>query len=535
MGAETAQENLMRPASTAKIVLFSDRTEVFKHSVWNYFRQDPRFSLSIVQSQEDFDAALLREEYDVVLIDRTAFSRDLPAFLMTCRQTVRYPVILLIRDTNPERLFRLLDSGAMDCVHTGKDSLSRIPLTVQRVLRDWAVLKRIERVPDAGFRINDGQRQLNKLESLGRLAGGVAHDFNNIIMVINGFASLLEKRMEPGSDDFSFLTEIRKAGQKAAELTRQLLAFSRKQPMTIETTDLNSIIRDAVKLLNRIIGENIALEMRLDPNLHLIRSDISQIDQIIINLATNARDAMPEGGTLSFETRNFGSDEVRKSSYHVMRPDDYVMLHVSDTGVGMDQHTQQNIFEPFFTTKPGTKGTGLGLATVYGTIKQLEGYIFCESQSGKGTEFFIFLPLSREQPSAGSEEMPFAPDSFHGTETILLTEDEEMVRSIIRQNLEAYGYTILEARNAAEALELMRTGAHRIDLLITDVLMPGKSGVELAYDVNTLNPDLRILFISGYNEDSFDKLNDLPARWKLIQKPIKNEYLIYIIRSLLES
>jgi len=218
-----------------------------------------------------------------------------------------------------------------------------------------------------------------------------------------------------------------------------------------------------------------------------------------------------------------------------MNPAEYVLLHVKDTGLGMDRETRQFIFEPFYTTKTGAKGTGLGLATVYGTIKQLEGYIFCESQPGEGTDFFIFFPLSEEQGSVTAEEMQFAPDSFHGTETILLTEDEDTVRSVIKQNLEGYGYTILEARNSAEALELIRSGRHGIDLLITDVLMPGKSGVELAFEVNSLIPGLRILFISGYNEDSFDKLKDLPARWKLIQKPIKNEYLIFIIRSLLES
>ncbi|MGC9311655.1 MAG: ATP-binding protein, partial [Sediminispirochaetaceae bacterium] len=479
--------------------------------MWDDFRQNPRFSLSVVQNQEEFDTALVKTDYGVVLIDEPSFSRDLHAFLMNCRQTFRYPVIVLTHEVIPEKLTELLDSGAMDCVHTGEQSLSLLPVTVQRVLRDWTTLKKTKSVPDAAFHMNDSQRQLNKLESLGRLAGGVAHDFNNILMVISGFATLLEKRIEPGSDDFAFLVEIKKAGQKAAELTRQLLAFSRKQPMTLETTDLNSIIRDAVKLLNRIIVENIVLEMRLDPNLHLIRCDISQIDQIIINLATNARDAMPDGGTLLFETRNIGPEEVREGSYQVMRPDDYVLLHVGDTGFGMDRETQQSIFEPFFTTKPGTKGTGLGLATVYGTIKQLEGYIFCESPPGRGTDFFIFLPLSHERTSATSEDMQFAPDSFHGTETILLTEDEDMVRSVIRRNLEGYGYTILEARNAAEALELIRSGRHTIDLLITDVLMPGKSGVELAYEVNSLIPDLRILFISGYNEDSFEKLEALPA------------------------
>jgi signal transduction histidine kinase len=526
----------MKKDTAVTIILFSDRTEVIEHPVWDDFRQDPRFSLSVVRSQEEFDAAPAKTDYGVVLIDEPSFSRDLNAFLMDCRQTLRHPVIVLTGEAVPEKLTGLLDSGAMDCIHTGDRALSLLPFTVQRVLRDWTIFKQTKGVPDAALRMNDRQRQLNKLESLGRLAGGVAHDFNNILMVINGFATLLEKRMDPGSSDFAFLVEIKKAGQKAAELTRQLLAFSRKQRMTIETTDLNSIIRDAVKLLNRIIGENITLEMRLDPDLHLIRCDISQIDQIIINLATNARDAMPDGGTLLFETRNIGSDEIGKGSYQVMRPDDYVLLHVADTGIGMDRETRQSIFEPFFTTKqPGAKGTGLGLATVYGTIKQLEGYIFCESQPGEGTEFFIFLPLSHERTPVKSEEMQFAPDSFHGTETLLLTEDEDMVRSVIRRNLEGYGYTVLEARNAAEALELIRSGRHTIDLLITDVLMPGKNGVELAYEVHALIPDLRILFISGYNEDSFEKLEELPARWKLIQKPIKNEYLIYIIRSLLES
>jgi len=525
MGAETS----------VKILLFSDRTEVIRHQVWDDFRQDPRFSLSSVQNQEEFDAAMEKADCELLLIDEASFSRNLHPFLMNSRQALRYPIVVLTSETRPQKVTVLLDSGAMDCVPIDEQSLSLLPVTIQRVLRDWTVFKTTKNMPDSGYQTNDKQRQLNKLESLGRLAGGVAHDFNNILMVINGFATLLEKRMDPGSEDFAFLVEIKKAGQKAAELTRQLLAFSRKQPMTIETTDLNSIIRDAVRLLDRIIGENITLKMQLDPSLHLIRCDISQIDQIIINLATNARDAMPDGGTLLFETRNFGIDEVRKCPYQVMNPAEYVLLHVKDTGLGMDRETRQFIFEPFYTTKTGAKGTGLGLATVYGTIKQLEGYIFCESQPGEGTDFFIFFPLSEEQGSVTAEEMQFAPDSFHGTETILLTEDEDTVRSVIKQNLEGYGYTILEARNSAEALELIRSGRHGIDLLITDVLMPGKSGVELAFEVNSLIPGLRILFISGYNEDSFDKLKDLPARWKLIQKPIKNEYLIFIIRSLLES
>jgi len=494
-----------------------------------------RLSCRKVGTQEDFEHALNMTQPDLVILQEDIFSGDLLQFISESRRNFSYPIIMIRGDQGLRRSIELIDAGAMDCISADHLTPPGFACIIHRVVRDWNITVQGRPFAHPQNESDARQRQLSKLEALGRLAGGVAHDFNNIIMVINGFTTLLEKKIHPNIEEFSYLMEIKKAGHKAADLTRQLLAFSRKQPLTIVPADLNQIISEAIKMLTRLIGEDIIIETKLDPSLSMINGDISQIDQIIINLSTNARDAMPEGGTLTFETKNVPANEIRTGRFKMIKPGDYVLLRVTDTGFGMEPEILSSIFEPFSTTKAPTKGTGLGLATVYGTIKQIGGYIFCESHLGKGTVFSIYFPCSREQKAVPGEEINFAPSSFHGNETILLAEDKQMVRTVIRRNLEEYGYTLLEARNGMEAFSIIRSGKYKIDLLITDVIMPEKSGVELAYELDRMDSGMKVLFISGYNERLIENLKGLSLKWRLLQKPIKNELLIYTIRSLIES
>ncbi len=339
-------------------------------------------------------------------------------------------------------------------------------------------------------------RQAQKMEAVGRLAGGVAHDFNNLLMVIKGHTELLRSAMPP-TDPFSKKVEqIERAADRATSLTRQLLAFSRMQVLQPHVMNLNEVVEDMGRLLPRLIGEDIELEIRTAKNLGAIKADASQMEQVIMNLVVNARDAMPNGGRLLVETSNEELDSAYNAVHPVVRQGSYILLAVSDNGTGMDTETQAHIFEPFFTTKPQGKGTGLGLATVYGVVKQSGGFIWVYSELGKGTSFKIYLPRV-DQPVAKTAATQFATEVPRGTETVLLAEDEQDVREVAREFLESGGYTVIEAHDGAEALQLAETHEGAIGLLITDMVMPGMSGQELAGRLQQKRTGLRTLYMSG--------------------------------------
>jgi two-component system cell cycle sensor histidine kinase/response regulator CckA len=363
-------------------------------------------------------------------------------------------------------------------------------------------------------------RQAQKMEAVGRLAGGIAHDFNNLLMVIQGYSDLLVERL-PGGDPLRRNAEqIQMASQRASSLTRQLLAFSRKQMLAPKILNVQSVVAEMEKILRRLIGEDIQLETSSAPDLGLVRADRSQIEQVILNLAVNARDAMPQGGRLTIETANVELDSSYSHPPAVLSPGRYVMLAVTDNGCGMDAETQAHVFEPFFTTKEKGKGTGLGLATVYGVVKQSGGYVWVYSEPGRGTSFKIYLPKIEETavPAArdGKSEMQ-VPE--RGSETILLVEDEKGVRELAREYLASSGYTVIEAEDGHTALELAAMHVGQIHLLLTDVVMPGISGRELAERVSQIRPGIKIIYMSGYTDQAVVHHGILQNDAVLLQKP----------------
>jgi PAS domain S-box-containing protein len=378
-------------------------------------------------------------------------------------------------------------------------------------------------------------RLSQRMEAVGRLAGGVAHDFNNLLTIISGYTDLILEQLLPGNPMREQVEEIRKAAERAALLTKQLLAFGRRQVMNARIIDLNEIVGDLDRLLRRVIGEDIQLSVDLGPNLWSIKADAGHIEQVIINLAVNARDAMAGGGRLSIETRNVHLDEEYARCHIGVKSGDYAMLTVSDTGHGMDSQTMQHIFEPFFTAKK-TRGTGLGLATVYGIVKQSGGHIWVYSEPDKGSCFKIYLPCAGKpavDPPQAEAATPAEP--ARTGETILVAEDEDTVRSLVRQILQIKGYRVLEARHGREALELAAQFEGRIDLLVTDVVMPHMSGREVADRILTSRPGLKVLFISGYTDNVIDPHGLLEPGVHFLQKPFSPEVLARKVREILDS
>ena len=378
-------------------------------------------------------------------------------------------------------------------------------------------------------------RQAQKMEAIGRLAGGIAHDFNNLLMVISGYSEFLLERLGPDPDLRGPAQEIANATQRATSLTRQLLAFSRKQMLAPKVLDLNEVVAENLKMLTRMIGEDIDLVMVPGPGLGAVRADPGQIDQVIMNLAVNARDAMPHGGKLTIETASVTLDENFARTHAPLSPGEYIMLAISDTGIGMDSETQSRIFEPFFTTK-GAKGTGLGLSTVYGIVKQSGGFIFVDSQPERGTAFRAYFPQvnGREETAAAQDSLGF-PRRDHGQETILLVEDETHLRRLARQYLETQGYKVLEAEDGAAALQIVDGYRGTIELLLTDVVMPGMNGRELATNIAKLLPDMRVLYMSGYSENAVGHDGTLDAGVNLLQKPFSLPALRDRVREVLDS
>jgi two-component system, cell cycle sensor histidine kinase and response regulator CckA len=383
-------------------------------------------------------------------------------------------------------------------------------------------------------RLEEQYRQAQKMEAIGRLAGGVAHDFNNLITIVNGCADLVLAKL-PGDDPAAeFVREIKNAGERGAGLTRQLLAFSRQQVLEPRVVDLNAVITDMERMLGRMIGEDIVLGKALDPRLGRVRVDPGQIHQIIMNLAVNARDAMPNGGQFTIETRNVDLDEDYARLHSDVRPGGYVMLVVSDTGVGMDSDIRTRVFEPFFTTKEPGKGTGLGLATVYGIVTQSGGHISLYSEPRQGTVFKIFLPRV-DEPLSNAAAHPAAPKALRGAETVLLVEDEDTVRLLSRHILELYGYTVLEARGPEEALAMAEHYEGSIHLLLTDVVMPGGGGRLVAEQLSASRPGVKVLYVSGYTDDAVVRYGVLHAEAAFLQKPFTAVSLAAKVREVLDG
>jgi two-component system, cell cycle sensor histidine kinase and response regulator CckA len=392
------------------------------------------------------------------------------------------------------------------------------------ILRDVSEQKRLE----------DQSRQAQRMEAVGNLASGIAHDFNNLLTPILGFSDILAKQIaDPESR--RAIVEVRKAAERAAAVTRQLLIFSRQQVLALEVLGLNEIVTDMEKMLQPVIGEDLELVALLESDLGNVKADRGQIEQVIMNLVVNSRDAMPAGGKLTLETRNVDLDESFVREHGEVRPGPYVMLAVSDTGVGMDDSTKPRIFEPFFTTKEPGKGTGLGLSTIYGIVAQSGGAISVYSEPGLGTTFKIYLPRV-EEPLAPKARAVAGPEAgLDGNETVLVAEDDDAVRLLTRVALERHGYSVLAASGGAEALEMARQHAGPIDLLLTDMLMAGLTGPALALQMTALLPAIKVLFMSGYSQSVIAGSGDLPGKAVLLEKPFTAEVLARKIRQVLSQ
>ncbi|HEY1338500.1 MAG TPA: ATP-binding protein [Bryobacteraceae bacterium] len=381
--------------------------------------------------------------------------------------------------------------------------------------------------------LEDQLRQAQKMEAVGMLAGGVAHDFNNLLTIITGYSQLILNSMSPHDPNRHSAEQIMKAGERAAALTKQLLAFSRRQVLQPKVLDVNKLVSSLGTMLQRLIGEDIDLRLMLRPELGRVSADPGQIEQVLMNLVVNARDAMPKGGTLTVETANVNLDDAYAGRHIAVRPGAYILLAVSDTGGGMDEATRARLFEPFFTIKGAGKGTGLGLSTVFGIIKQSGGSVEVYSEPGRGTSVKVYLPRIDQPVSVESEVRSMA--AARGTETILLVEDDEMVRNLVRETLEREGYTILDAPGPLEARRMAEAHKGRIHLTITDVVMPKVSGRELAEGLLKRRPDMKVLYMSGYTDSAIVNSGLLQKEVSFLQKPFTPGALSAKVREVLDG
>lgn len=486
----------------------------------------------LVDSRQAFLAALKAGRIDLILADYSIPGFDGMAALALARQHCPDVPFLFVSATIGEEL-------AIDAMHQGatdyvlKQRLGRLVPSIQRALRELDDRAERQRAEEALRQSEKQFRQSQKMEAVGRLAGGIAHDFNNLLTVILGYSQVISTELGPQHPLRGKVDETLKAGERAATLIRQLLAFSRKQSLDPKVLSLNTAVTSLVSLLARLIGTNIKLVTTLDPTNGRLCADQAQLEQVLVNLVVNARDAMPNGGTLTIETAQV--ELIRSPVYHLtpVAPGPYVRLAVTDTGCGMDRKTQSHIFEPFFTTKGEGKGSGLGLSTVFGIVTQCGGAIDVTSRVGQGTRFDLYFPQVESDLF-----IPSAPQSLgqpqRGTETILVVEDEPSVRTLVRDELQKLGYRVIEARSGIEACLLATQQVGSLELLVTDVVMPGMGGRELAQHLSAIKPDLRTLFMSGYMDDVGIMAGQEEGTSSFLQKPFTPEVLAHAVRDLLD-
>ena len=428
--------------------------------------------------------------------------------------------------------------AARTALATSKHELRKYQSVLARSAEERVAEERSsrERTEVALSRSEEQLRQAQKMEAIGSLAGGIAHDFNNLLSVILSYSELLSEGLQENDPTRADLDEIKRAGLRAVELTRQLLAFSRRQVLVPKIVDLNEIVGGMQKMLRRLIGEDVELIVVAAPSLQKIMVDPGQIEQVIMNLAVNARDAMPQGGQLTIETAGVDLDEISAGEHDGAKAGRHVTLTVSDTGSGMDRATRARIFEPFFTTKDVGKGTGLGLSTVFGIIKQSRGSISVTSETGKGTTFTVYFPVAGLVVLGPLPSIPpAAGHPLRGSETILLVEDEEAVRALARTILRKYGYTVLEAGSGGDALLLCEQHPGAIDLTLTDVVMPRMNGRQLTERLAKIRPQMKVLYMSGYMDDAVLRHGVVESTAAFIQKPITPEPLARKLREVLDS
>jgi two-component system, cell cycle sensor histidine kinase and response regulator CckA len=467
----------------------------------------------------------LSSNWDVAICDLCAGSFGaLEALGIIQGRGVDLPLIAITGRIKDTEILSLLKAGAAD--HLTRGNLMRLNAAVERELR--AARLRHER-----NRLEEQFRQSQKMEAVGRLAGGVAHDFNNLLTVITGYSDLLLSKRELHENQRTALEQIRRSAERGGALTNQLLAFSRRQPLQPRTIHLNELVLQIEKLLRRLIGEDIELVTIPAATRDVAEADAGRLEQVIMNLAVNARDAMPDGGKLTIETGTVQLGDSFPAKQLGVKPGGYVTISIVDTGVGMDEETQSHLFEPFFTTKNPGRGTGLGLATAYGIIRQSGGAIGFFSQLGLGTTARIYLPMSEKKVASDAAEA--CPERLHGSETVLLVEDEARVRKLIVDVLTDRGYNVLEATRGEEAVRLCRLHKASIDLAVLDVVMPEMSGPDVVKKIASLKPGMRVLFISGYTDEALVHHGILRTGAAFLQKPFLPDALVRKVREVLDS
>jgi PAS domain S-box-containing protein len=473
------------------------------------------------------------EAYGFDLFNYPNFPASLPHVLLEGR-ALRYEFEFDFELVKTQKLFTTSRSGAavFDLLLTPFFT-SDTPLMPGVLMHIQEITDR-KRAEQEKFSLEEQLRQSKKMEMIGLLAGGVAHDFNNLLSPILGYADLLLLKAKPNEPDYETLQIIKHTAEKASQLTRQLLALSRKQILNPTLISLNDLILDFSKMLKPFLGETIALQTHLNRQLYTVQVDTAQIQQVLMNLAINAREAMPQGGVFILETSNAVIDEVFCRTHAGMLPGEYIQLNVSDTGCGMEPETRARIFEPFFTTKAAANNTGLGLAISYGIVKQHNGHIWAYSEPGHGTTFSLFFPAIPGAAPAATPATKSAKSRWHGRETILLVEDEALVRKLAEDILTIHGYTVFSAQDGFEALQLVRETKPEIALLISDVIMPGMNGRELYQRLLPFYPRLNVLFISGYTQNVLTQQGGLKPEMELLQKPFTIQALLEKVRALID-
>jgi signal transduction histidine kinase len=488
------------------------------------------FILDWVSSYAQAADLITRNEHDICLVDyRLGQHSGLELLRWAMAGGCKAPVILLTGQGDREVDLEAMEAGAADYLVKGQIN----PQILERSIR-YAIERR--RAQEERLKLESELRQAQKMEAIGHMAGGIAHDFNNVLTAILSYASLARRHVTPDHPVYSKLVGIEESSQRAANLTHQLLAFARRQVVAPRTLNLNEVVINLDKLLRRLINADIELVTLPGQGLHYVKVDPGQMEQVLVNLVVNARDAMPNGGKLTIRTANKALTAQYAQQHVDVVPGEYVCLSVSDTGTGMTEEVKARIFDPFFTTKEPGKGTGLGLATCYGIVKQSGGHIRVESVVGKGTTFYIYLPVA---PAPGVEKANIeqATTLPEGEETIMLVEDEPAVRQIVTELLEQQGYTVVTAVNGEDALRFLESDRvpADLDLLLTDIVMPRLTGTALAEKVKTRYTDVKVIFMSGYADESLVKRGALEAGMAFIQKPFTLEMLARKIRQVLDT
>lgn len=525
-----SREDNAMPANRLHILIVEDE-EAHIEAIRRAFASSAmEVTITKTDSLAGYRTAIAAGTPDIALMDLNLADGRATEAMVFPPEAGAFPIVVMTSHGNELLAVQAIKSGAIDYIVKSPEAFAGMPRSVERALWEWALLEERKRAEADKEKLQEQLAQAQKMEVIGRLAGGVAHDFNNMLGVILGYTEMLKFECT-GTLEQEGLLAIEKAAQRSRDITSQLLAFSRKQFIAPRPLDLNQVITDSTKTLARLIGEDVTLRLDLAKDLGLIKMDPAQLHQILLNLAANARDAMPDGGEITLATRSGVLDEAYCRNLAEVAPGFYVVLTAQDTGCGMDQETLAHIFEPFFTTKGVGKGTGLGLATIYGIVKQNKGHVEVDSKAGKGTAFTLYFPcLAEPMAKPLSEAEPQAPS---GAGTILVVEDEEMLRSLLTAMLGRLGYNVVVTSSAEEAMALFDREGPSVDLLITDVVLPTMNGKDLSKSLRLKKPGLKTLFISGFTADILARKGLMDDDLHFLPKPFTRAEIGRKIKELL--